>query len=76
MRLKIAQIRPKHTAFTIKPKRCRSQVESSTSERGSNLKLILKPTGIQSIAKSKLKLKRPAEDDTKTQQAKEYSLNM
>ena len=38
-------------------------IESSTDQRGANLKLNLKPTGIQAIAKSKLKLKRPAEDE-------------
>jgi len=32
-------------------------------KRRSTLKLNLKPTGIQAIARSKLKLKRPAEDD-------------
>lgn len=37
-------------------------------KRGANLKLNLKPTGIQAIARSKLKLKRSAEDDSELEQ--------
>ena len=48
--------------------------ESSTDERGANLKLNLKPSGIQAVARSKLKLKRPAEDDVERE--KEWSFMM
>ena len=48
--------------------------ESSTDERGANLKLNLKPSGIQAVARSKLKLKRPAEDDAERE--KEWSVTI
>ena len=49
-------------------------MESLTFDRRSNVKLNLKPTGIQAIARSKLKLKRPAEDDV--EQVKEWPFIM
>ena len=49
-------------------------MESLTFDRRSNLKLNLKPTGIQAIARSRLKLKRPAEDDV--EQVKEWPFIM